>query len=1139
MNRCVRAPALTLNEAASRTFGGRSSVFPGVLDFRILGPLEVVEHGRVLALGGPRQRALLAILLLRRGEVVSSDRLIDELWGERPPASAAKTLQGYVSHLRKALGAGVLLTRSGGYLLATQPGQVDAERFETLVADAHHALARGDAAQARKLLGSALELWRGDALADLAYEPFAAREITRLEEARNAALEDRVEADLMRGQHRGLVGELESLVALHPHRERLRGQLMIALYRSGRQAEALEAYQRGRQALNDELGLEPGPELRALEQRILDHDPTLDRPTLTAPGALRPVARRGWGLLALAGALLLAVAIAVAVVELTGGAVVAVPVLTNSVAAIDIHTNRVVAYVPVGTRPGAIAFGSGSLWIANLDDQTVSRVAPGTLARQRTIALAAPPTGIAAAGGAIWVAASGPSATFVSVSRIDPEFDHIGRTVRIGNIVPGSPGLLAARGGSLWVAPHSGQLARLDSRTGRVVSKLDPNTAPTDVGLGDGAVWLTDSDADNVMRVDPSGLPTPVAVGHGPSGIAVGDGAVWVADTGDGTVVPIDPETDATMTPIPVGAAPTGVAVGAGSVWVANSGDGTVSRIDPATDRVIATIAVGGSPQAIAIVGGRAWVTVDARALPPAVGGGTLRIDAGSDVDFMDPALADGGLSWQLLYATCAKLLNYPDRSGQAGSELVPEVARSLPAVSADGRTYTFTIRRGFRFSSGAPVTAQTFKHTIERTLDPRTRSPVAYEFRDIVGAAAFMAGGPAHIAGIVARRDTLTIRLVAPAPDLPARMAEPALCAVPSNTPTNPAGERLIPSAGPYYVASYTPGQGVVLARNPNYHGSRPHRFARIEVTVGITPQHAVAAVAAGTADYADEGEVDTADAARLDARYGPASPAAKSGRQQYFVTPQAQTDLFVLNTHRPLFASARLRVAVNYAIDRDALAALGDRFDPLPDHPTDDYLPPGVPGYSDVRSYPLTPSLAKARLLAGPRTARTAVLYTCDASPCAQQAQIVKTDLAAIGIRVEIHAFAIDTLLVKYLTPGEPFDIGWLGWEPDYSDPAAVLNTLLEDGNVFPTFNDPAYRARLAAAAALTGTERYLAYARLDADLVRDGAPLVAFGNLSSHELFAARIGCQTSGAYGMDVGALCIRRARAPAHAAAGAR
>jgi YVTN family beta-propeller protein len=1103
-----------------------------VLDFRILGPFEVVEGRRVVVLGGPRQRALLAVLVLRRGEVVSSDRLIDQLWGERPPATAAKTLQGYVSHLRKALGNEVLLTRGGGYVLAAEPGQVDAVRFEALVTEARHALVNGDAAGARELLGSALELWRGEALADLAYEPFAQAEIARLEGARFGALEDRIEADLIGGHHRGLVGELESLVALRPHRERLRGQLMLALYRSGRQAEALEVYRRGRQALDDELGLEPGPELRALEQRILNHDAALDPPPAAAPEprvAARPVAARRSALYAAAGGLLLAAAIAAGVAELTAGPASGLRVAPNSVAAIDTNTNGVVAQVPVGARPSAITFGSGSLWIANLDDQTVSRVDPRTLFLQRTFSLAAPPTGIAAAGGGIWVVGSSPSATFVSVSRIDPQFDAIDNTVRIGNVVPGSPGAVAARGASLWVAPFSGRLARLDPQTGHVVRQLDPNAAPTGLGLGADAVWVTDSDADNVTRIDPTGLLTSVAVGHGPSGIAVGDGGVWVADTGDNAIVRIDPSTSAVTTTIPVGSAPMGVAIGAGSVWVANSGDGTVTRIDPKSSQAIATIAVGGSPQAITIVGARAWVTVDARTLLPPAGGGTARLDSAYDVDYMDPALAYGGLSWQLLYATCAKLLNYPDKSGPLGSQLVPEVARSLPVRSADGKSYTFTIRTGFRFSppSNAPVTAQTFKATIERSLNPRMRSPVASEFRDIVGAVAYMAGKAPHIAGVITRGNTLTIRLVAPAPDLPARITEPAFCAVPSDTPIDPQGVRVIPSAGPYQVASYTPGQGVVLTRNPNYHGSRPHRLARIEVAVGITPQRAVTQVEAGTADYAIEGEVDSADAATLAARYGPGSPAARSGRQQYFVNAQPQLDFFALNTHRPLFANVRLRQAVNYAIDRTALARLGDEFDPSPEHPTDHYLPPGVPGYGNVRIYPLTPDLAKARQLAKRPASTTAMLYTCDRPPCGQQAQIVKADLAAIGIRVEVKTFPDATLDAKYATPGEPFDIGWLGWLPDYPDPDAMLNTLLEDSAVLPTFNDPTYRARLAAAAALTGAERYLTYARLDADLVRNGAPFVAFGNLSSHELFSARTGCQVSGVYGMDLAALCIRR------------
>ena len=262
--------------------------------------------------------------------------------------------------------------------------------------------------------------------------------------------------------------------------------------------------------------------------------------------------------------------------------------------------------------------------------------------------------------------------------------------------------------------------------------RVDPNAGPTAIAVDNDVVWLTDSEANNVTRIDPTGLQTPIAVGNGPSGIAVGAGGVWVADSQDNAVVRIDPNTRSVTTTIAVGRSPAGIAVGAGSVWVADSGDGTVTRIDPRTNRVVARITVGGSPQAITIANGRAWVTVDAQAIGPAdlaSRGGTLRMDAPYDVDSMDPALAYYTVSEQLLYATCAKLLNNPDTHGAASAQLTPEVARSLPTRSADGRTYTFTIRRGFRFSppSNEPVTAQTFKATIERTLNPRMRSPVAH----------------------------------------------------------------------------------------------------------------------------------------------------------------------------------------------------------------------------------------------------------------------------------------------------------------------------------------------------------------------------------------------------------------------------
>jgi peptide/nickel transport system substrate-binding protein len=494
----------------------------------------------------------------------------------------------------------------------------------------------------------------------------------------------------------------------------------------------------------------------------------------------------------------------------------------------------------------------------------------------------------------------------------------------------------------------------------------------------------------------------------------------------------------------------------------------------------------------------------------------------------MDPAIAYTPLSWQLLYATCAKLLNYPDKPGLAGSILTPEVARALPTRSADGRTYTYTIRPGFRFAppSDEPVTAQTFKTTIERALNPRMHNPVAAEFDDIVGAKAYMARRATHISGVTASGNTLTVKLTAPAPDLPSRLAQPFFCAVPSDTPIDPKGVRVIPMAGPYTVASYTPGQGIVLVRNPNYHANRPHRLAQIDVNVNIPGSRAVSQVEAGRADYAVDGEVDNSDAATLAARYGPGSPAARDGHQQYFVNVARAVDFLALNTHRPLFSDLKMRLAVNYAIDRAALAQLGREGSHLPEHPADGYLPPDVPGYTNPQIYPLKPDVAKARALAAGHVGQTAQLYTCDATPCDQQAQIIKTDVAAIGLHLEIKAYPDSTLYKKALTPGEPFDLLWASWASDYPDPAATLNLLLESGTIIPTFNSPTYRDRLAAAAKLTGPNRYLTYAKLNLELTRDAAPWIAYGNGDAHDLFSARIGCQTYGVYGIDLAALCPR-------------
>ncbi len=1099
----------------------------------------MLDGDRPLVVGGPKLRALLAVLVLHRGEVVSSDRLIDALWGERATETAAKTVHVYVSNLRKALGDGLVVTRGGGYALEADRCEVDVDRFEALVAEGRRALRLGDGRAAGQRLREALALWRGPPLADFAYEGFAQGTIARLEEERLEALEDRIDADLAVGEQAGLVGELEGLVAEHPLRERLQGQLMLALYRCGRQADALERYRKARGSLVAELGLEPGRRLHELERAILAHDPGLDLPAGPTPRPPPPAARnrlRGGALIAAAGVLLLAVIVAVAV-KLAGSGASAVRVAPNELAAIDTRSDRIVAAIPVGDRPSGLAFGSGSLWVVNLDDQTISRVDPGTPRPLGLVRVPGPPTGIAAGPRGLWVVES-PGTSSVVVGRVDPVFDTFGTVARIGNVVPDGPGAIAAQGNSVWVAPSTGLLTRLDGTTGKPGPQLDPNASPAGIAIGEGATWLTDTEANNVVRVDSSGLPMPIAVGNAPTGIAVGGGGVWVADSLDDAVVRIDPGSRSVTATIPVGRSPAGVAFGAGSVWVANSGDGTVTRIDPRTDKP-RTITVGSSPQAIAIADGKAWVTVDAQSIAPnsgGSGGGTLRIVSSYDgVDSMDPALATAPLAQELLYATCAQLVNYPDKAAPRGSQLTAEVAKSLPARSADGRTYTFTIRPGFRFSprSSQPVTAQTFKDTIERTLNPKMHSGWATYLADVVGARAYMAGKAGHVAGVVANGDTLTIKLLAPAPDFLSRIAQQAFCAVPSNTPREPL--RVIPSAGPYYVASYTPGQGVVLMRNPNYHGSRPHHFARIELAVGISAKRAFHEIEAGTADYTDlalyPSTTIAARASRLAARYGPGSAAAARGRQQYFVNPGLQLDFFYLNTHRTLFSDVRVRQAVNYAINRRALARLGDFFEPVPARPTDHYLPPAMPGFRDAHVYPLTPDVLKARDLVRRARAggRTAVLYTCDVYPCPEQAQIVKIDLAKIGLGVRITRLTSAKLFAPKATPGEPFDLAWEGWITNYLDPQSMLTSILEDSSVGPTFNDPAYRRKLARAARLSGPERYLTYGKLDLDLARNAAPLAAFDYLTDIDFFSARTGCQTDGVHGMDLAALCLRHPR----------
>lgn len=365
------------------------------MEFRILGPLEVLEDARPLALGTLKERTILAVLLLHANEFVSRERLIDELWGPAPPPTARKAVNVYISKLRRTLaraGNDLIVTADGGYRLAVDPDLLDAERLRGLVGEARNSLADGESERASQLLHEALALWRGPTLAGIQLEAIGREEVALLDELRLAALMDRIDCDLALGRHEQVLGELNLLVREHPLRERLRAQQMLALYRADRQADALDAYAEARRALVDDLGIDPSDALQRLQQAILRHDPALATPQGTAgvnglgssaptpPPAPTAEAKRHasrrfrprrWQVVLAVLALL--VASAAAAMTLSTSADATPRVVPNSLVRLVPRSGKLTLVVPVGVEPGPIAFTPTAIWTVNHGDRTVSR----------------------------------------------------------------------------------------------------------------------------------------------------------------------------------------------------------------------------------------------------------------------------------------------------------------------------------------------------------------------------------------------------------------------------------------------------------------------------------------------------------------------------------------------------------------------------------------------------------------------------------------------------------------------------------------------------------------------------------------------------------------------------------------------
>jgi DNA-binding SARP family transcriptional activator len=616
------------------------------MEFRILGPLEVLEGGEPISLGTLKERLVLAVLLLHANEFVSRDRLIDELWGVAPPPTARKAVNVYVSKLRKTLSANgdePIATADGGYRLAVDRDLLDAERMRSLVARARECMADGESEAASRLLQEALGFWRGPTLAGLALESTGRDEVAQLDELRLTALMDRIDCDLAQGRHDDVLGELRVLVGEHPLRERLRAQQMLALYRADRQADALDAYQQARHALLDELGIEPSESLQRLQQAILRHDPALEVPAGTAatngttpaptpvadtvPEAVpprsrprRPALRRRY--LVVAGlVVVVAVAALVAFLSTRGGGVrpPSSPVSSvspNSVAVLNPATGDQVSDAVGGLKPGPMALVGETLWIVSRGNGTIGRYdfpadrgMPGLQPAPALDDIAVDAEGHA------WVSDRKPVVTWIghvvdgTGSYEKPVFSTADVPVPLKRA-----GAEAFGGGYLWVIPGplgaGNRVALIDVRHRSLNSTipLGLGRQTSAIAYGHGSAWIGTYDPKNsiawLSRVRPGSdvadsWELETEDGAGPLAVAFGEGSVWVL-TSRSNLLRIDPRDPSDIQRIPMSVQqPELLAVGAGSVWTANHNGYSVSQIDPRTNSIVRTTPPLGSYTAV------------------------------------------------------------------------------------------------------------------------------------------------------------------------------------------------------------------------------------------------------------------------------------------------------------------------------------------------------------------------------------------------------------------------------------------------------------------------------------------------------------------------------------------------------------
>jgi YVTN family beta-propeller protein len=797
-------------------------------------------------------------------------------------------------------------------------------------------------------------------------------------------------------------------------------------------------------------------------------------------------------------------------VLLTQGGVSTTLVLkANSVGVIDPDSGKVASQIPVGAAPSGMAVDPGGIWVANTDDQTVSQVDPRTNTVVQTIEVGAGPAGIAIAAGAVWVV----NALDGTVSRIDPEKKSVVQTVSdVGN----GPTAIAYGLGALWVA-NGGEnsVSKINPQDGMVRDRLAAGPGASGIAVGFGSLWVTSERTASVSRLDPTtkAVVGTINVGNGPVAVVVGAGSVWVANTLDGTVSRIDPHMNSVTATISTGPGPSDIAVGPQAVWVANNAGASLTRIDVATNRVVRTVRLGNRPEGLALARGSVLVAV--RELGVAHRGGTLRVYSGRrGLNSIDPGISYESYNVAIPSLTSDGLVAYNHVGGSDGSTLVPDLASSLPLPTDAGKTYTFELRSGIRYSSGRVVRAEDIRRAIERVF--RVASPGSGYYAGIVGGArcAKRPKKPCDLSrGIVVdpAARSVTFRLIEPDPDFLYKLASPFASPVPPGIPNRDVGTRPLPATGPYKIARYVRHRELIFVRNPFFRewsqAANPAGYPdRIVWRLDVGAAAATKATEDGRADVA----YDFVPSELLD-------EVATQYASQLHVDPIPGTYFYLLDARRRPFNDVRVRQALNYAVDRNVVSQLAGGAKAA--QPTCQVLPANFPGYRPYCPYTanpaasgrwLAPDLDKARRLvaaSGTKGERVKV-WAADKAEGAYVASL----LHRLGYRTQLRTiipFSKYTAAIQqFFGPRNTVQIAALRWFADYPTAAGFLATGIFNCSYFC---DRKIDRQIARAHALQVTDTRAANAlwvRIDRELT-DQAPWLFLYNKKQADFVSSRVG------------------------------